>query len=82
MPFQSIVFIAVFLFVIVAYSRVTLFAIALTYMFSGIWARAAYSWSRRRRWNPGIVTVNAADGALTADGSDALAERLRQERNR
>ena len=25
------------------------FAIALVYMFSGIWARAAYGWSRRRR---------------------------------
>ena len=24
-------------------------AVALVYMFSGIWARAAYSWSRRRR---------------------------------
>jgi len=28
---------------------VVLFAIALVYMFSGIWARAAYGWSRRRR---------------------------------
>jgi len=82
MPFQSIVFIAVFLFVILAYSRVTLFAIALTYMFSGIWARAAYSWSRRRRWNPGVVTTPAAEDAVAADAADALAERLRQERNR
>jgi CDP-diacylglycerol--serine O-phosphatidyltransferase len=28
---------------------VVLFAIALVYTFSGIWARAAYGWSRRRR---------------------------------
>jgi hypothetical protein len=29
-----------------AVSNVVLFVIALAYMFSGIWARAAYSWSR------------------------------------
>jgi len=31
---------------------VVLLLVALTYMFSGIWARAAYSWSRRRRRAP------------------------------
>jgi CDP-diacylglycerol--serine O-phosphatidyltransferase len=29
-----------------------LFSLSLVYMFSGIWARAAYSWSRRRRKLP------------------------------
>ena len=33
----------------IRYSQVVLFAIALVYTFSGIWARAAYGWSRRRR---------------------------------
>jgi len=37
------------LFFILRFSQVVIFAIALIYMFSGIWARAAYSWSRRRR---------------------------------
>jgi CDP-diacylglycerol--serine O-phosphatidyltransferase len=31
------------------YSNVVMFGIGLTYMFSGIWARAAYGWSRQRR---------------------------------
>ena len=48
-PFQLLVLIAMVLFVILRFSQGSLFAIALVYMFSGIWARAAYSWSRRRR---------------------------------
>lgn len=51
-PFQLLVLVAIILYVILRYSNVVLFAIALTYMFSGIWARAAYSWSRRRRRRP------------------------------
>jgi len=31
---------------------VVLFGLGLTYTFSGIWARAAYGWSRRRRRRP------------------------------
>jgi CDP-diacylglycerol--serine O-phosphatidyltransferase len=49
-PFQILFLISIVLFVVFKFSQVVLFAIALTYMFSGIWARAAYSWSRRRRW--------------------------------
>lgn len=48
-PFQLLLLIAVVLYAILRYSQVVLFAGALVYMFSGIWARAAYSWSRRRR---------------------------------
>lgn len=48
-PVQLLLLIAIILFVVVKFSQVTLFAMALLYMFSGIWARAAYSWSRRRR---------------------------------
>ncbi len=51
-PFQLIVLLAVVVYVLLRYSNVMLFVIALVYMFSGIWARAAYSWSRRRRRRP------------------------------
>jgi CDP-diacylglycerol--serine O-phosphatidyltransferase len=48
-PFPILFFLSIVIYVIVRYSNVAFFAIGLTYMFSGIWARAAYSWSRRRR---------------------------------
>ena len=48
-PFQLLVLVAIILYFTLRYSNVVLFTIALAYMFSGIWARAAYSWSRRRR---------------------------------
>ena len=51
-PFQLLVLVAIVLYVTLRYSNVVLFTIALIYMFSGIWARAAYSWSRRRRIRP------------------------------
>jgi CDP-diacylglycerol--serine O-phosphatidyltransferase len=48
-PFQLIALLGVFLYVITVYSEVALFLIASIYMFSGIFARAAYSWQRARR---------------------------------
>lgn len=51
-PFQLIVVLAIVIYVLLRYSNVMLFVVALVYMFSGIWARAAYSWSRRRRHRP------------------------------
>src|ERR1039457_4040243 len=51
-PFQILFLLAIVLFVIIRFSQVVLFAGALLYMFSGICARAAYSWSRRRRRTP------------------------------
>ncbi len=51
-PFQLPVLLAVVLWIILRYSNVVLFFAALAYMFSGIWARAAYGWSRRRRRRP------------------------------
>ncbi len=54
-PFQILPLIAIALFIMVRFSQVALFAGALVYMFSGIWARAAYSWGRRRRRRPGAV---------------------------
>jgi CDP-diacylglycerol---serine O-phosphatidyltransferase len=51
-PFQLLVVIAIVIYIALRYSNVMLFVAALAYMFSGIWARAAYSWSRRRRIRP------------------------------
>jgi CDP-diacylglycerol---serine O-phosphatidyltransferase len=48
-PFRLLFVMAIVLYIMVRFSQVVLFAIALVYMFSGIWARAAYGWSRRRR---------------------------------
>jgi CDP-diacylglycerol--serine O-phosphatidyltransferase len=55
-PFQLLFVLSIVLYVAIRYSNVVLFAMALIYMFSGIWARAAYSWSRRRRRRP-VVTA-------------------------
>ena len=48
-PFRLLLVMAIILYIMIRFSQVVLLAIALIYMFSGIWARAAYSWSRRRR---------------------------------
>lgn len=48
-PFQLLFLLSIVLYVVIRFSNVVLPIVALTYMFSGIWARAAYSWSRRRR---------------------------------
>jgi CDP-diacylglycerol--serine O-phosphatidyltransferase len=54
-PFQILFLLAIVFFVVVRFSQAVLFAGALLYMFSGIWARAAYSWSRRRRRRPQVA---------------------------
>jgi CDP-diacylglycerol--serine O-phosphatidyltransferase len=51
-PFQLLALLEIVLFVLIKFSSGALFFVALAYMFSGIWARAAYSWSRRRRQMP------------------------------
>src|SRR5208283_2972413 len=48
-PFQLLFLLAPVLYVMIRFSSVVLFFMALAYMFSGLWAGAAYSWSRRRR---------------------------------
>jgi CDP-diacylglycerol--serine O-phosphatidyltransferase len=60
-PFQLLGLIAVIAYVALRYSSVVLFVVALAYMFSGIWARAAYSWRRRRR-NRSPEGIQPADG--------------------
>lgn len=54
-PFQILIPLAIVLFVVIRFSQGVLFGVALIYMFSGIWARAAYSWSRRRRRRPALA---------------------------
>jgi CDP-diacylglycerol--serine O-phosphatidyltransferase len=69
-PYQMLFLVAIVLFLIVRFSNWTIFSIALVYMFSGIWARAAYSWSRRRRKPPVESLAVAAESA--ADEPDSL----------
>jgi CDP-diacylglycerol--serine O-phosphatidyltransferase len=48
-PFQRIVLMGLAIYATVAFSQYVLLALAAVYTFSGIFARAAYSWQRRRR---------------------------------
>jgi len=48
-PFQILLLLAVAIFLLVRFSGGVLFAAAMVYLFSGLWARAAYSWQRRRK---------------------------------
>ena len=59
-PFQILFVLSIVVYVVVRFSNVLFFAIGLTYMFSGIWARAAYSWSRSRRRGPAVLAVENA----------------------
>ena len=66
-PFQTLVPLAIVVYVMVRYSNTALFLIALVYMFSGIWARTAYGWSRRRRKAP----VAAPDSSVPIEPKSA-----------
>jgi len=68
-PFQLLVLVAIVLYVTLRYSNVVLFTIALVYMFSGIWARAAYSWSRRRRIRPSNMQTLPTDAEIDQQDS-------------
>ncbi len=60
-PFQLLVLIGAVVCVVVLFHHAILFVLALGYMFSGLLARAAYSWSlRRRRHTHPAVAVAAA----------------------
>jgi CDP-diacylglycerol--serine O-phosphatidyltransferase len=52
LPFWVLPLVAIVFWICLRYSNAVLFAMALVYTFSGIWARAAYSWQRRRRRRP------------------------------
>jgi CDP-diacylglycerol--serine O-phosphatidyltransferase len=58
-PFQLLFVLAIVFYVMIRYSNFVFFAIGLTYMFSGIWARAAYSWSRQRRRRPAEIAADS-----------------------
>jgi len=59
-PFQLLLVIAIVLYVMLRFSNVVFMLMALVYMVSGLWARAAYSWQRRRR-RPGPPTATAQE---------------------
>jgi CDP-diacylglycerol--serine O-phosphatidyltransferase len=71
-PFQLLVLLAVIAYIAIRYSNVVLFVAALAYMFSGIWARAAYGWSRRRRRRPEAESLRSA----TTDHPDSYGPRF------
>ncbi len=48
-PFQLLILLALVAYIVFRYSNVSMFLVALVYMFSGIWARTAYGWQRRQR---------------------------------
>ena len=48
-PFQRIVLIGLAIYATFVFSQIVLFVLAFSYMFSGIFARAAYSWQRRHK---------------------------------
>jgi len=51
-PFQLLLVLVTVCYVMYRFSNFVFFAMGLIYMFSGIWARAAYGWTRRRRRRP------------------------------
>jgi CDP-diacylglycerol---serine O-phosphatidyltransferase len=60
-PFQRIVVIGLAIYATVVFSQIVLFLLAFFYMFSGIFARAAYSWQRRHKAaNRHLLTSEAA----------------------
>jgi len=67
LPFQLLVVLAIVVYVLLRYSNVMLFLVALAYMFSGIWARAAYSWGRRRRKFPAHEDEDSSSGHAEPD---------------
>ena len=62
-PFQILFVVSIIVYVVVRFSHFVFFAIGLTYVFSGIWARAAYGWSRRRRRRPSGMDAPGSDTA-------------------
>jgi CDP-diacylglycerol--serine O-phosphatidyltransferase len=66
-PFQLLFLLSIVLYIGLRYSQVVFFCAALGYMFSGIWARAAYSWSRRRRL-PGSASAVVQHSAASEPG--------------
>jgi CDP-diacylglycerol--serine O-phosphatidyltransferase len=67
-PFQLLLVLSFVLYIVIRFSQVVLFAFAAVYMFSGIWARAVYSWQRRRRKQPiDADTATDAEEAISSE---------------
>jgi CDP-diacylglycerol--serine O-phosphatidyltransferase len=69
-PFQTIIVIGLAIYATVVFSQIILLLMALSYMFSGIFARAAYSWQRslqsgRRRHAASESVLTDDDGRST-----------------
>jgi CDP-diacylglycerol--serine O-phosphatidyltransferase len=62
-PFQIVFVLSIIVYVMVRFSHFVFFAIGLSYVFSGIWARTAYGWSRRRRRRPSGLDAPGTDAA-------------------
>jgi CDP-diacylglycerol--serine O-phosphatidyltransferase len=69
-PFQLLLIVLIVVILVGYYSRGALFILSLLYMFSGIWARAAYSWSRRRRQD----AEKLADSTATVEHTPVIHE--------
>ena len=67
-PFQLIMLLALMAYIALRYSNVVMFSAALVYMFSGIWARAAYGWQRRRRRRPAGPSAQSPVAAEPGSG--------------
>ncbi len=71
-PFQRIVLIGLAIYATAVYSEVVLFLLAFFYMFSGIFARAAYSWQRRHKGGGRRITNQEAVALSEADSGHPL----------
>jgi CDP-diacylglycerol---serine O-phosphatidyltransferase len=76
-PSRVLLVLAIMLFLIIRFSQGLLFSAALLYLFSGLWSRAAYSWSWRRRKRLARVSTATEPGADAGRNSDSLAGHLR-----
>lgn len=70
-PFQLIVVLGLGIYAMVFFSQIVLLLIAFVYMFSGIFAGAAYSWQRRRR-GPRQFPASLDEAASPGDPAPSL----------
>jgi CDP-diacylglycerol---serine O-phosphatidyltransferase len=66
-PFRIIVVIGLVIYAMVVFSQIVLFLLAFIYMFSGIFARAAYSWQRRHKAASRLLL--SSEGAASGETS-------------
>jgi CDP-diacylglycerol--serine O-phosphatidyltransferase len=64
-PFRTVVPIGMLIALVALFSQVTLMLMAMAYMFSGIFARLAYSWSRKHHTGSGASPVSPPSAAAS-----------------